>query len=137
MAKWTNPAKGISYRHLRVSEMLRRTLADILAEGFPFESDVPSVSITVSEVRLTSDLKKAKVYVLPLGGIRADETVEALNRERAEIRRMMNRRIHLKYSPSLHFVPDTTFDRVDEVRRLLQSEEVQRDIGKHTVAAET
>ena len=98
---------------------------------------MPSVSITVSEVRLTSDLKQAKVYVLPLGGIRADETVEALNQERAEIRRLMNRRIHLKYSPSLHFVLDTTFDRVDEVRRLLQSEEVQRDIGEQTVAAQT
>ena len=137
MTKWANSAKGTSYRHLRVSEMLRRTLADILAEGFPFESDVPSVSITVSEVRLTSDLKKAKIYVLPLGGIHADETVETLNRERAEIRRMMNRRIHLKYSPSLHFVLDTTFDRVDEVRRLLQSEEVQRDIGNQAAAAET
>ncbi len=136
MAKWTNPAKGISYRHLRVSEMLRRTLADLLAEGCPFETDVPSVSITVSEVRLTSDLKQAKVYVLPLGGIRADETVAALNQERSEIRRLMNRRVHLKYSPSLHFVLDTTFDRVDEVRRLLKSEEVQRDIGEQTVAAQ-
>lgn len=137
MAKWSNPAKGPSYRRLRVSEMLRRALADVLSEGFPSDPDIPVVSITVCEVRLTSDLKRATVYVLPLGGRHSEEVVAGLNRDRPEIRRLLNQQIHLKYSPSLNFVLDTRFDHVDEVERLLKSDAVQRDIRRQAVEAES
>ena len=137
MAKWSNPAKGPSYRRLRVSEMLRRALADVLSEGFPSDPDIPVVSITVCEVRLTSDLKRATVYVLPLGGRHSEEVVAGLNRDRPEIRRLLNQQIHLKYSPSLNFALDTRFDHVDEVERLLKSDAVQRDIRRQAAEAES
>lgn len=117
-----------SQRQLRVGELLRRAIAETLARETLYEPELSGASVTVSEVRLSTDLRQARVYVLPLGGRNVGEVVDALNRNRSELRRIVNRAVTLKFSPSLRFVPDTSFDRMDETRRLMDLETVRRDI---------
>ncbi|MDE2912388.1 MAG: 30S ribosome-binding factor RbfA [Paracoccaceae bacterium] len=119
---------GPSQRQLRVGELVRRALADVLMRETVYDPELSGASVTVSEVRLSADLRQARVYVLPLGGQNVDEVVDALNRNRSELRRAMNRNVTLKYSPRLTFVPDTSFDCSDATRRLFEQETVRRDI---------
>lgn len=131
MAKHTeHSAQGPSQRQLRVGEMLRRAVAQVLQRGDIHDPDLAHVSITVGEVRPSPDLKLAHVYVLPLGGGNADIVIEALNRNKFEIRRAVNKQVTLKYSPDLKFVADQTFDNLDETRRLLNQDVVQSDLAK-------
>ena len=120
---------GPSQRQLRVGELIRRRLAEVLAQGDVHDPDLNRMSITVAEVRTSPDLKIATAYVLPLGGDHAAEALEALNRNRSELRRVMARGLALKFSPQLRFVLDDTFDRLDETRRMFSQETVQRDIA--------
>ena len=120
MAKHSHFGRMRSQRQLRVGEALRRIIAPLVSCGLADEPELQRHSITVGEVRVSPDLRRATVYVLPLGGEQAEEIVEALNRNRADIRRQMNREISLKYSPSLHFELDRTFDQMEETRRLLE-----------------
>ena len=121
-------AKGPSQRQLRVGEMLRRAVSDVLLRGDIHDADLAHVSVTVGEVRSTPDLKLAIVYVLPLGGENANIVIDALNRNKYEIRRSVNKLVSLKYSPDLKFVLDGTFDQLDETRRLLDQEIVKKDV---------
>jgi len=121
-------AKGPSQRQLRVGEMLRRAVSDVLLRGDIHDADLAHVSVTVGEVRSTPDLKLAIVYVLPLGGENANIVIDALNRNKYEIRRSVNKLVSLKYSPDLKFVLDRTFDQLDETRRLLDQEIVKKDV---------
>ncbi|WP_068119337.1 30S ribosome-binding factor RbfA [Tropicimonas marinistellae] len=120
---------GPSQRQLRVGELIRRRLSDVLAHGDVHDPDLNRMSITVSEVRTSPDLKVATAYVLPLGGDHAPEALEALNRNRSELRRTVAKGLALKYSPQLRFVLDDTFDRMDATRRMFSEERVQRDIA--------
>ena len=122
-------AKGPSQRQLRVGEMLRRAVSDVLLRGDIHDTDLAHVSITVGEVRSTPDLKLALVYVLPLGGQNAEIVINALNKNKYEIRRSVNKLVSLKYSPDLKFVLDRTFDQLDETRRLLEQDVVKRDVS--------
>lgn len=119
---------GPSQRQLRVGELIRRTLSDVLARGDVHDPDLNRLSITVGEVRATPDLKLATAYVLPLGGGDADGAIAVLNRNKAEIRRQLSKQMTLKYAPDLRFVIDETFDKMDETRRLLSQDQVRRDI---------
>ncbi len=130
MARNIYSGKDRSQRQLRVGETVRRTLAPIVAQGFGDDLNFQNVSITVGEVRMSPDLRRATVFVLPLGGEQAEEVVAALNKERAEIRRCINKQLTLKYSPALKFELDTTFDRLERTRRLFELEEVRRDLEK-------
>ncbi|MEM9248161.1 MAG: 30S ribosome-binding factor RbfA [Pseudomonadota bacterium] len=121
---------GPSQRQLRVGELIRRTLSDVLARGDVHDPDLTSVSITVGEVRCSPDLKKATVYMLPLGGRDAEGVLAALRRNKPELRRMISKQMTLKYAPDLHFVIDDTFDRMDETRALFARDEVQRDVAE-------
>jgi ribosome-binding factor A len=121
---------GPSQRQLRVGELIRHTLADVLARGDVHDPDLNRFSITVGEVRTSPDLRVATAYVLPLGGRGADEALIALNRNRTELRRIVARAMTLKFAPELRFVLDETFDRLDETRRLFADERVQRDISR-------
>ena len=121
-------AKGPTQRQLRVGEMLRRAVSDVLLRGDIHDADLAHVSVTVGEVRSTPDLKLALVYVFPLGGENADIVINALNRNKYEIRRSVNKLVSLKYSPDLKFVLDRTFDQLDETRRLLGQEIVKKDV---------
>ena len=126
----TDSARGPSQRQLRVGELIRRTLSEVLARGDLFDPDLSGRSITVSEVRATPDLRHATVYVLPLGGIDTDKVIAALERNRGELRRAVTRGMTLKYSPELRFAADTSFDRMDATRRLLADPSVRRDVER-------
>ena len=129
MAK-TRPHAGGSagQRQLRVGEVIRRALSEILARGELHDEDLAHVSITVAEVRVSPDLRHATAFVLPLGGVGTAEVVKALVRNRVELRRLVTDRIDLKYSPELGFEADTRFDQMDRTRELLRSAPVRRDL---------
>ena len=120
---------GPSQRQLRVGEVIRRALADVLNRGDVHDPELAHVSVTVGEVRATPDLKRALVFVLPLGGVNADQVIAALNRNKGELRRAVTKAITLKFSPELKFVIDETFDQLDETRRLFEQETVKKDIS--------
>lgn len=124
---------GPSQRQLRVAELIRRTLADVLARGDVHDPDLSRMPITVSEVRTSTDLKIATAYVMPLGGKDQQIALKALARNKAELRHLVGRELTLKYAPDLRFKLDETFDRMDDTRRLLGQERVQRDVaaGEH------
>lgn len=118
-----------SQRQLRVGELIRRTLSQILSRGEVSDPGLDAVSITVGEVRVSPDLRQATVYVSPLGG--GDETamLEALDRNRRELRHIVTKSVQLKYSPNLKFLPDRSFDQMDAARMLFASEKVRKDIA--------
>lgn len=119
---------GPSQRQLRVGELIRRTLSDILLRGDLHDPELAGISITVGEVRTSPDLRVATAYVLPLGGKDSDAILAALNRARGELRRALSREVRLKFSPELRFVVDESFDRMDRTRDMLADERVRRDI---------
>ena len=119
---------GPSQRQLRVGELIRRRLSDVLAQGDIHDPDLNRISITVGEVRCSPDLKIATAYVLPLGGDNRDEALAALRKNRSEIRRIVAKGLALKFSPDLRFAIDETYDRLDDTRRLFSDETVRRDI---------
>lgn len=121
---------GPSQRQLRVGELIRHRLSEILARGEVHDPDLNRFSITVGEVRTSSDLRVATAYVLPLGGRDAKEALAALNRNRPELRHLVSKGMTLKFAPELRFLLDETFDRMDETRRLFADERVQRDIAR-------
>ena len=169
---------GPSQRQLRVGELIRRTLSDVLARADVHDPDLNRHSITVGEVRmstvglysepvvqldkqwryhrrevrrlheklfyrplltavarvhsgevrLSSDLKVATAFVLPLGGQGAEDALAALRRNTPELRHLVAKAMTLKYAPQLKFHLDETFDRMDDTRRLFADERVRRDV---------
>lgn len=119
---------GPSQRQLRVGELIRRTLSDVLNRGEVHDAELNRLSITVGEVRATPDLKVAHVYVMPLGGGQREEALTALRRNTGELRRAISREMRLKYAPDLRFLIDETFDRMDETSRMFADEKVRRDV---------
>jgi ribosome-binding factor A len=119
---------GPSQRQLRVGELIRRTLSDVLNQGDVHDPELNAMSITVGEVRASPDLKIATVYVMPLGGDKREEAIQALKRNKSELRRAISREMTLKYAPDLRFVIDDTFDRMDESRRLFAQDKVRQDL---------
>lgn len=120
--------RGPSQRQLRVGELIRRTLSDVLNRGDVHDPELNRLSITVGEVRCSPDLKVATAFVMPLGGRDADLAIAALARNKAELRRLVSKEMTLKYAPDLRFRIDETFDRIDETRRLFSQEDVRRDL---------
>ncbi|WP_434616804.1 30S ribosome-binding factor RbfA [Tabrizicola sp. M-4] len=121
---------GPSQRQLRVGELIRRTLSDVLNRAEIHDPDLNRMSITVGEVSCSPDLKVATVYVMPLmGSVTVEEAIAALARNKHELRRRLGAEMTLKYAPDLRFRPDETFDRLDETRRLFSDEKVQRDLA--------
>ena len=119
-----------SQRQLRVGELIRRTLSDVLMRGDVHDPDLTALSITVSEVKTSPDLRVATAYVLPLGGHDREAAIAALARNKGELRRQVSKATALKFSPELRFLIDESFDRMDETRRLLDSAEVRRDLDE-------
>lgn len=130
MAKTRPIASGgaPTQRQLRVGEVIRRALSEILQRGELHDPDLAHVSVTVSEVKVASDLRHATAFVLPLGGVNTAEVVRALGRNRIELRRLVTDRIDLRFSPELSFQADTRFDQMDRTRDLLRSAPVRRDL---------
>jgi ribosome-binding factor A len=127
MAK--QPSQSTALRQLRVGELIRRTLSDVLNRSEIHDPDLNRMSITVGEVRCSNDLKVATVHIMPLGGANVEAAIEALARNKYELRRRVAKELTLKYAPDLRFRPDETFSALDETRRLFSNATVQRDIA--------
>ena len=119
---------GPSQRQLRVGELIRRTLSDVLARGDIHDPELQRMSITVGEVRTSSDLKIATVFLLPLGGIGQDGVLKILARNQGELRRAVAKQLSLKYAPEFRFRLDESFDRMDDSRCLFTQESIIRDL---------
>jgi len=121
---------GPSQRQLRVGELIRRTLSEVLARGDIHDPDLNRMSITVGEVRTSPDLKIATAYVLPLGGKGQDEVVKLLSQNKSELRRVIGKKLGLKFTPDLRFRLDETFDQMDDTRRMFEQDAVRRDLDE-------
>jgi ribosome-binding factor A len=108
--------------------MLRHALSDILRERDIRDPDLEGVSVTVTQVKPSPDMRHATVFVQPLGGANAEAIVEALNRHRGFLRGELGHAIELKFTPELRFVEDTSFAEAQRIERILHSERVARDL---------
>ena len=115
-------------RQLRVGELLRHVLVDILGRGELRDPDLVGASVTVTEVRVSPDLRNAAVFVMPLGGSRTEEVVAALGRAAPYLRRMIGQSVTMKYSPALSFLADHAFDEGSKIEGILRSATVSRDL---------
>jgi ribosome-binding factor A len=123
-------AKAPSQRMLRVGELIRHRIAELLARGEVHDDVLASHVITIPEVRLSPDLKLATVYVMPLGGNDVKPVVEALTRNKKYLRAAVAETLNLRYAPDLRFKEDKTFEEVTRIDRLLDSPKVRQDIEK-------
>ena len=117
-----------SQRQLRVGELLRHVLVDILGRGELRDPDLVGASVTVTEVRVSPDLRNVAVFVMPLGGDRTEEVVAALGRATPYLRRMIGQSVTMKYNPALSFVADQAFDEGSKIEGILRSPKVSRDL---------
>jgi ribosome-binding factor A len=120
---------GPSQRQLRVGEMLRHALAEILNRNEIRDPDLDGVSVTITQVKPSPDMRYATVYCEPLGGQHAKEIVAALNRHKGFLRGEMGHLIATKFTPELRFVEDESFAEAEKIETILKSERVSRDLG--------
>ncbi len=113
---------------LRVGELVRHALAGLFARGEIDDEVLTGAVITVPEVRMAPDLKLANAYVMPLGGERAQEIADALNRHHRFIRGRIAPELDLKFAPELRFFVDETFEQYGKIDALLKTDRVQRDL---------
>ncbi|TVR09390.1 MAG: 30S ribosome-binding factor RbfA [Salinarimonadaceae bacterium] len=118
---------GPSQRQQRVAEIVRHALAEVIQRGDIVDAVLSTHIVTISEVRMSPDLKLATAYVMPLGGRDEKPVLEALDRHRKFLRAEVARRVNLKFAPELRFRRDETFDEAARIDALLRSEEVLRD----------
>src|SRR5215510_264983 len=118
----------LSQRQLRVGELVRHALADLLTRGAVHDPVIQNHLITVPEVRMTADLRLATIYVMPLGGRDADAVLVALERNKRFLRREIARHINLKFAPEIRFRIDERFDEAERIEKLLRTPAVRRDL---------
>jgi ribosome-binding factor A len=121
---------GPSQRQLRVGEMLRHALSEILIRGDIRDADLEGVSVTITQVKPSGDMRHANVFCEPLGGKNADKIIAALNRHKAFIRGQLGHMIAMKFTPELRFLEDQSFAEAQKIEDLLRSERVRRDLQK-------
>lgn len=119
--------KAPTQRQLRVGEEIRHALSAIMVRAEFRDPELVGRVITVTEVRISPDLRNATAFVLPLEG-EAEPMVEALNRAAAYLRGQLARAVKLRYLPAVHFVHDESFDEATRIDRIMHSPEVQRDL---------
>ena len=116
--------KIYSQRQLRVGELVKQNLGELLIRN---EAKIPSVNsklITVTEVRMTPDLKTARVYVIPLGGADTKETVRILTEYSHLVRRALSKRLDIKFLPKLTFVEDNSFEYAEKIERIIKKNKI-------------
>ncbi|HLI10092.1 MAG TPA: 30S ribosome-binding factor RbfA [Alphaproteobacteria bacterium] len=123
--------KPQTQRQQRVGEEVRHALARIFERGHFRDPDLMGISITVTEVRVSPDLRHATAFVLPFGGGDTSALVKGLRRAASYLRAQLAREIQLRYLPELVFEADTSFDRAAQLDRLLHSPAVARDLPAH------
>jgi ribosome-binding factor A len=119
---------GGSQRQLRVGELIRHELAEMLSRGDVHDPVIEAHMITVPEVRMSPDLRLATIYVMPLGGRDEDEVLGALERNKRYMRGEIARRVNLKFAPEIRFRIDERFDEAERIEKLLRTPEVRRDL---------
>ena len=123
-------SKTPSQRQLRVGEELRHALAWILERGELRDPGLSGLTVTVTEVRISPDLRNATAFVIPLGGgDSTDDVVDALNRAVPFLRRQIAKTVKLKYLPELNFIADPSFDEARRINDLLADPMVARDLA--------
>ncbi len=122
-----HPASA-SQRQLRVGELIRHAVAEMLARGEVHDPVLESHMITIPEVRMTADLKLATIYVMPLGGRDAKEVIAALERNKRYLRGEIAHHVNLKFAPEIRFRVDEQFDEAERIEKLLRTPVVQRDL---------
>ncbi|HEY8130187.1 MAG TPA: 30S ribosome-binding factor RbfA [Hyphomicrobium sp.] len=123
-------AKAPSQRMLRIGELIRHKIAEMLSRGDIHDDVLAAHVITIPEVRLSPDLKLATVYVMPLGGNDVKPVIEALTRNKKFIRAEVAHTLNLRYAPDLRFREDETFEEATRIDRLLDSDRVRQDTQK-------
>ena len=121
-----------SQRQLRVGEELRHALSEVLGETTLRDPDLVDTTITVTEVRVSPDLKNATAFVMPLGGADLEVKVAALRRAAPFLRGEVARRLRLRFTPRLGFEPDRSFDTAGRIDSLLRGERLRRDLETET-----
>jgi ribosome-binding factor A len=120
--------RGVSQRQRRVAEEFRHALAFVLEREGLQEPHLEGVVVTVTEVRISPDLRNATAYVLPLGGQHTTAVLDALKKQTPWLRHTAGQRMGLKYLPTLRFLPDDSFDHAHQLDALLKKPEVARDL---------
>lgn len=130
---------GCSQRQLRVGELIRHAMAEMLTRGDVHDPVLESHLITIPEVAVTPDLRLATVYVMPLGGKDSEPVLEALERNKKYLRGEIAHRVNLKFAPDLRFRIDERFDEAERIDKLLRSPDVKRDLdgGTQTIQEES
>jgi len=118
-----------SQRQLRVGELVRHALADILGRSGVHDPVLEGHLVTVPEVRMTADLRLATIYVMPLGGRDVGDVVAALERNKKFLRGEIARRVNLKFAPDIRFRVDERFDEAERIEKLLRTPTVRKDIA--------
>ena len=121
-------SQGPSQRQLRAGELIRHALVDILREAEISDAALAGVSVTLTEVRMSPDLRHATVFAEPLGGGHAPEVIEALNRHAKFLRGRLGHAIDMKFTPDLKFLHDESFDEAARMSRLFQDPRVAQDL---------
>jgi ribosome-binding factor A len=122
--------KAPSQRQLRVGELIRHALSDILLHGDVHDPALEGAVVTIPEVRMSPDLKVATVFLVPLGGKDGEAVVAAFERNRKFLRGDVAHRVNLRYAPDLRFRLDTSFDEGGRIDALLRTPEVRRDLDE-------
>jgi ribosome-binding factor A len=125
----TETAEGRSVRLLRVGEQVRHVLSDILQRGDVHDQTLQSHLVSITEVRMSPDLRHATVFVKPLLGQDEEAVLKALRTNTAYLQREVARRVRLKYAAKLKFVPDESFDEGGHIDSLLRSPKVAQDLA--------
>jgi ribosome-binding factor A len=123
-------SSGPSQRQLRVGELIRHKLAEMLVRGEIHDDVIASHVVTVPEVRVSPDLKLATAYIMPLGGEDTEAVIDALDRNKRFIRGEIAHAVNLKFAPDIRFRVDETFDEASRIDRLLDSPKVRQDTQK-------
>jgi ribosome-binding factor A len=127
--KRESPA-GPSQRALRVGELIRHAMSELLTRGDVHDPVLEGHLITVPEVRMTPDLRLATIYVMPLGGRDIEPVLEALDRNKRYLRGEIAHRVNLKFAPEIRFRADERFDEAERIEKLLRTPAVQRDLKR-------
>ena len=117
-----------SQRMLRMAELIRHSMAELLARGDVLDPVLEANVVTVPRVRMSPDLKLATIFVMPLGGLNGAEVIAALERNKKFLRGEVSRKINLKFAPELRFRMDESFDNAAKIDALLNSPKVRGDL---------
>ena len=126
----TEKSTGPSQRQLRVGELIRHALAEMLARGEIHDDVLAAHVVTIPEVRMSPDLRLATIYVMPLGGKDVKPVIAALERNKKYIRGEVAHAVNLKFAPDVRFMADETFDEVMRIDEILRSPKVAQDLKK-------